>query len=313
MLSCEQKKIWHFVKGDLHVDTTFQIMNVESTNLCQLNCKGCPRNLMTRPEGFMSEQLFKILVKMITEETSTEFVWLHHMGDPLLHARIIEFASIAKQKGLNTGISIKGHNLTRKKASSLARSELSEVLFCFDGTTPEAFNSFQRGANYKLTMRNMEYFLSLKRSPLSGIQLLIDKETSKDGIEKFEETWVGKADYFKVKMLRPWIGDSEEINRLLSYESYNRHSPCYSLWKGNSVSVLWNGDIVPCCHDYDGMYVLGNILEEPLKSIWNNERMQRLRGMHLLGESHQIPLCRNCPMSWSRTRATLKLLKSFVR
>jgi len=166
---------------------------------------------------------------------------------------------------------------------------------------------------WEILFKNMEYFFSLNRRPLSGIQILIKKETPTEQIGKFKEMWAGKIDYFKVKMLRPWVGDNEEINRLISYENYNHDSPCYSLWKGNSVSVLWNGDVVPCCHDYDGMYVLGNILEEHLRSMWNNEKMQKLRGTHLLRERQQISLCRNCPMGWSRTRATLKLLKSFVR
>ena len=33
---------------------------------------------------------------------------------------------------------------------------------------------------------------------------------------------------------------------------------CYFLNK-NYVSVLWNGDIVPCCMDYNGNHIIGNI------------------------------------------------------
>ena len=264
---------------------------------------------MTRPEGFMSKQLFRKLVKMITDQTVTEFVWLHHMGDPLLHPRITEFADIAERNGLGTGISIKGHNLTKDKASALARSQLSEILFSFYGTTPEAFNSFQRGADYGTVMRNMHYFFSLKRKPVSGIILLVDKGTVRNQVEKFEEEWVGKVDYVRTRILKPWIGDSEEVNLSVGYKSCGHNGPCYSPWKGNSLSVLWNGDVVPCCHDYDGMNVLGNITTDSLTSIWNNGKMQMLRRMHLRGERRQVPLCKNCPMGWSRIRAALRLVK----
>ncbi len=50
---------------------------------------------------------------------------------------------------------------------------------------------------------------------------------------------------------------------------------CYSLWQ--VATINFNGDVFPCCSEFSPKDVLGNVLDEPFKKIWNNRRYKDLR------------------------------------
>ena len=60
------------------------------------------------------------------------------------------------------------------------------------------------------------------------------------------------------------------------------------------MTITWNGEVVPCCYDYDNKYVVGNASSNTLNEIWRGERMTALRREFL---SNQVTnsLCRSCP------------------
>ncbi|KXB03845.1 hypothetical protein AKJ45_00290 [candidate division MSBL1 archaeon SCGC-AAA261F19] len=60
------------------------------------------------------------------------------------------------------------------------------------------------------------------------------------------------------------------------------------------LKVLWNGDVTPCCRDYDAKCVLGNIQNKNLLDMWRGEQMNCLRYLHLQGRQDEIDLCRDC-------------------
>ncbi len=49
---------------------------------------------------------------------------------------------------------------------------------------------------------------------------------------------------------------------------------CHDPWR--ALVVNWDGKTSLCCSDYL-KYEMGNIREEPVKKIWNNERYQNVR------------------------------------
>ncbi len=51
--------------------------------------------------------------------------------------------------------------------------------------------------------------------------------------------------------------------------------PCKDIY--HQLGIYWNGDVVPCCYDVDGKEVMGNLLENSLQKIWNNERYREFR------------------------------------
>jgi radical SAM protein with 4Fe4S-binding SPASM domain len=77
-------------------------------------------------------------------------------------------------------------------------------------------------------------------------------------------------------------------------KALSKYQPCIDPWF--TMSILWNGDIVPCCGDYSGAYVIGNASETQLREAWNNGKITALR-RNLINrpqEKTSILLCESC-------------------
>jgi radical SAM protein with 4Fe4S-binding SPASM domain len=59
------------------------------------------------------------------------------------------------------------------------------------------------------------------------------------------------------------------------------------------MTVTWDGDVVPCCFDYNKKLVLGNVSGSTLSEIWNDSPMKNLR-REFIENKISNPLCKNC-------------------
>lgn len=102
-------------------------------------------------------------------------------------------------------------------------------------------------------------------------------------------------DEFRLKPFTTWDGNSQSVNQLVGISSSAEPARVAATcrWPWTSMTVLWDGDVVPCCNDFDKRYVLGNLHRESMTSIWNNEPMTALRA-ELAGGLVRNDLCRNC-------------------
>ena len=118
--------------------------------------------------------------------------------------------------------------------------------------------------------------VSLKKSSLQiDVSMVVCEKTEND-IDTLKHEWGKVVDriYF--------------IPRLISGLRKER---CRELWRGN-LTVLWDGRVVPCCVDFNGMMVVGNARFDSLTHLWNGEQMQKLR--RLQRRRSFPPICSQC-------------------
>ena len=73
---------------------------VEITNVCNLACSFCPGT--RRPAGYMRPEDFRLLAEKLRGHTA--YLYLHVMGEPLLHPQLEEILAIARQLGFREKI-----------------------------------------------------------------------------------------------------------------------------------------------------------------------------------------------------------------
>jgi iron-sulfur cluster protein len=61
--------------------------------------------------------------------------------------------------------------------------------------------------------------------------------------------------------------------------------------------------VVACCRDLRSEYVIGNLLEEPAREIWNGPRMAALRRALVERRPEAIGVCASCDVPWSGSYA----------
>src|SRR4051794_1735514 len=66
-----------------------EIVQIESTNLCNAKCVFCPRDEMHRKQGVMSFDLFRKIVDECVELDITH-VRVHNYGEPFMDRHLVE-------------------------------------------------------------------------------------------------------------------------------------------------------------------------------------------------------------------------------
>jgi radical SAM protein with 4Fe4S-binding SPASM domain len=276
------------------------VFQIELTNHCPMTCPMCPRTTqMTRPLGYMSYATYARILGEIRESTAR--VFLHHFGDSLLHPEIGRFIQLASEHHIESHLSANPILLTQPRVEALVDNGLGELVLSIDGASPET-SAAVRGAaarNLALAEDRLRALLDYKRrtgkaKPEVILQIVRQRQNVHE-IDAWLERWKGTPGVkrLKVKSYITWDGTNDDINRL-RIEERRPAAPtvCDKPW--TSVTILWDGRVVPCCFDYDGIMTLGNVNDQPLASIWNGSALETLRRRHRDNDVADIKLCAQC-------------------
>ena len=98
---------------------------VEITNVCNLKCNFCP--MTKRPPQFMTEAAFEEIVMKI--KGLTDQIYLHVMGEPLLHPQLQVFLEICHTHGLRVNVTTNGVLIQSAKEILLKAPAVKQVNF----------------------------------------------------------------------------------------------------------------------------------------------------------------------------------------
>jgi len=69
--------------------------------------------------------------------------------------------------------------------------------------------------------------------------------------------------------------------------------PCFIPWV--NLTVLWDGKVVGCCDDFEGVYTVGDLDNDPsMEKIWNSSKMMQLRTHHIKKTASTLSPCAEC-------------------
>jgi radical SAM protein with 4Fe4S-binding SPASM domain len=298
----------------LKVNYPFGLENLELTNKCPMKCKMCVRTYrMTRSQGFMDMRVFTKIIDEISMLDAPfihgEGFWLHHFGESLLHPEFDKMLSYCYKKGVKAGLSVNPMVMDKKVARRLIDARPNLLFLALDGHDDESFHQI-RGVShaYHKSTENILNFLEIKKevgSKIKTVITMIDFPKNRESIDRVYDYWrkMEGIDQVVLKPFTEWNGEVEEINRLVSESRENGvidlvekkrsgRVKCYTPWLRMSIS--WDGNVVPCCFDYNNIYILGNVKESSLHEIWNGVKMQQLRKEFLSGNVNNL-LCKKCP------------------
>ena len=278
-----------YYRGDTHVSGFPAHLKIELTNYCNLACTFCPHEQMERSVGFMKTDLFKRIVDSSVHHV--EFVYLHFMGESLVHPKIFDMIRYARSKGIRAGLSTNASFLDEKRARGLLTSNIDFLIISFEGANPDTYEEVRLKGSYKETLQNIQSFYRLKREIPNGVASavqMIHTSESDEEVEGFRGQW---PEGVIIKKIKNWGGQMPELTASKSVQ--NHLSPCALPWK--ELSVLWDGTLTLCANTYDREVVLGHLDEESLEEVWNGPKMQEIRRRHVARQVKGIPVCETCP------------------
>ena len=264
-----------------------EIVQIESTNICNAKCVFCPRDDMHRRQGIMSFELFAKVVDECVALGITH-VRMHNYGEAMIDKRLVEKVAYAKAKGIQeVGMISNGSLLSEKTARGLIEAGLDAINISVDAGGKEVFESTRIGLKYDKVIAGIERLVRIraeagKRRPKLILSFVRQNNSADE--QAFIEHWRGVADKIHVTELHNWAGT-------LNTES-DVNYPCYRPWL--TFTVLWDGRVSLCCADFDGSTILGDLNTSTIRDIWNAEPYRNARRQHL--ESGGPDICRSCDL-----------------
>ena len=274
----------------------FKKIYIEITNSCNFDCSFCFKT--TRSTKFMSPNEFKFVVEKICPFTN--YIYLHVLGEPLLHPQLDEILSISETAGLNINISTNGALLERKK-EILFKHAVRQINISLhdaeENITPEKWEDYL----------NSTFDFALKASPNTYVCLRLwnsTNETSHAFNSFFLSRIVAKFNLSHEELNGNTIGNGIKLaehiflQRAPRFEwpdekNKGKHSQkhCYAL--RDHIAILADGQVVPCCLDADANMLLGNIFTEELSEILKTQRANDIKKGF---EQRKVvePLCATC-------------------
>lgn len=287
-----------------------KVLRIEPASACNLACSHCPTGTVAMKRGVMTEETFnKIFLEVEKHKENIETIVLYHGGEPLINKMLFDW--IAKLRSLKPDFFIKtvsnGMLLTSKVAESLARSELDIVEFSLDGESPEENQAIRRQSKTDLVLSQINYLLSYLRDNkipnpkvyISTTQFLGKNyrsiqeplpapdvpswlsEKLANGVAKFKPTWAMVWPHMEI--------DSESYGVVTVQDSGTSNICDHTI---NTLTIRFDGSVVPCCYDLTSQLVMGNIYNSSLEEIWSGESYNVLRTS--ISQKKYISICSNC-------------------
>lgn len=277
------------------------VYQIEPTNACPYRCYMCPRGSgkMERPVGFMPLKSLERVLEQIPAHQ--RMLRLHHFGEPTLHPDILSFIRLTRLYGIIPAVSLNPSSLTEEMIDGLIDSGIGIVCFSLDSLDSARLNAIRgitKPATYCLGM--IDYFIKKSRNaqyPVYKVIQMVSLTANKDEQQSFlalKEKYPEEDVYVYISA-NYGFGDAELINETCRDETGTLSTggfPCSAPF--DDIVILWNGDIVLCCYDYDGCNIIGNINEDAIVDIWNGEKIINIRDIFNKAETFRLPLCGKC-------------------
>ncbi len=287
---------------------------VEPSNRCNLRCPLCATaHAMKRPKGEMALDTFRELLGQITWKV--KMLNFDFAGEPLLNPDIFQMVRLAWERKIPSGFDTNAMLLERCVEEVLA-SELRFLRVSLDGTSQASLEQFRVGARLERILEGVRLLCEGKRRlgqchPEVSLQLIVMRQNEDEVEDYLRLARELGVDWVVLKSLNlnpgDWLQEEERLryadNLLPRAQQFSRYvrtadglafrqelnSFCH--FPVNCAVVLWNGDVILCCVDFNGDYLAGNIFDEPLKAIWRGSKMRELRkGVF----SRELEICRTC-------------------
>ncbi len=232
----------------------FSWIDINVTELCNRQCKFCPRNdpyIYPNQNLFISLKLCKKISKELKKINYKGGVSICGHGEPLLHSNIIEIISIFKNfyTILSTNSDLLDENLIKK-------------LFTKD-LTILSINLYNNGDK-------IEYYKDIFiKNNIKSDKVIIRKRWNPNNT-----IITNRAGILKSK------------NNIII-----ENNPCFYL--AYSMQIDWNGDILLCIQDFNKKIKFGNLYVDSLLKIWFDSDMKKYRKKLLKGDRDIYP-CKNC-------------------
>ncbi len=324
-------------------------MYIDPSSSCNFKCKFCFQSNKDAVKKMNLSQMkldtFNKIVEQLKEfDSPIKMIHLHGFGEPLLNKNFTNMVSLLKQSNVveriatTSNASLLSYELTHK----IVESKLDQIHFSIYGLDNLNYKVFSNQTiDFSKVVSNIKYFYLYKTEYANKtghnchVHIKMNKDYfSKSDQQRFLDIFGDYADtIFLDGVANIWPGidvtdslsinlskDKKEENGVITHQYGHELSDMRKICPNIFYQILIhsNGDISPCCADYQGAIKLGNINTHNIREIWTNSNtntnfcsnLLSLRRIHIQGGRDSIDVCKSCQYPEQASTTTLHEYKS---
>lgn len=254
---------------------------VEITNTCNLSCDFCIQN--KRNNKFMSINEFEIILKKL--KGLTNYLYLHVLGEPLLHPKINKLIDLAVTYNYKINITTNGYLIDK----IIDNKNINMINI--------SLHSYNEKYNIPLSVYLNNIFKVvdnlINNNTLVNLRLWVNNKYNNEIIKQINEYYHTNIKLEKCTIRKNLYLDFNKnfIWPDLNNNYYSELGKCYGLI--THFGILVDGTIIPCCLDSEGIINLGNIFNDNINEILNSNRCINMVN-NFKNNKKVEELCRHC-------------------
>jgi radical SAM protein with 4Fe4S-binding SPASM domain len=321
MLRVTPRKIWNATKvlSSYYLSRLLQkpiqwgvpfSISIEPTTACNLRCPECPSGLraFSRPTGNLRSDFFRKTIDDLHRDLS--FLIFYFQGEPYINPDFLDMVQYASQRGIYTITSTNGHFLNEENARKTIESGLDRLIISVDGSTQDVYEQYRKSGKLEVVLQGARNVVKWKKelkskTPHLIFQFLVVRPNEHQIPEIYklaeeigiDEVRLKTAQIYDYAQGNPLIPNQDRYSRYRkqadgSYRIKNQLlNHCWKLW--HACVITWDGVVVPCCFDKDAKYRMGNLQEQSLREVWQQQPYREFRQQLMKGRD-KIDICTNC-------------------
>jgi MoaA/NifB/PqqE/SkfB family radical SAM enzyme len=219
------------------------------------------------------------------------------MNEPLADPRLpelIRYITDRKKEMTRTKINTNGAYLDEAMGERLIESGLDRLHVSFHGIRRETYEASMGNLSWEKNLENVNRFIELKKKlkakkPTLKITMVHTKTIDQE-LNEIREYWNSRGITVNIHAFENRSHSAVE-ERGLNAMPMKSLSDCDRLMQ--QAYILWNGDCVLCCVDWERTTVLGNVFKGGLQKVWQNDNYLQFRRNYLAGRVAGT-LCAGC-------------------
>lgn len=279
---------------------------IDIGNYCNLRCPFCVTGAKASqtPQGFMTLDSFRVIFDKIRDHA--RLIALYNWGEPLMNKDFLDIVRLAASNGakvhIDTNLSL--HDLTDSYCEEIIASGLHSLFASIDGVSQAAYETYRVRGRIARVFANLERLVAAKarlnadhfvlgwqyhvsafnehemagaaqKAADLGIGIVFKRLNSPDpawrsSLHEQAQMVLQGAAWFNQAYTPPQNPDFQQI-RLHPVVAH----PCGQLF--GTMTVSWNGDVMPCTCVEGPSYAMGNLLHSTLAEVWNGDAFRASR------------------------------------
>ncbi len=278
---------------------------IEITNRCNFDCMFCPSGISERPREDMPRELAGSLLTQLNAMGFAGTLYLHVLGEPLLHPDVFAITDQAADLGMRPVIFTNGGALSEDCVRKILASKARELVISMQTINRESYERLRKtpfdwdtylgriqaalaeageadsGCVFRVSMGLKKadaqhpddlYFLEYESLDhvKAGIAAIFSRVKGLDIAHALEQVEAGDVpDLSQVKMNERLRLSVKEIGNWRKTRDREPATTGRCVFFGKECAILADGSVTLCHIDYDGRTTIGNAMEASLEAIFN--------------------------------------------